>query len=385
MLPDVRSPRLVGAADGRSPAMDRGRRATWRAAFQPVLVALAVGCQEPQPRGAPARDGTDVDMRADSASVIELVTGTAPTEFDFLGALPDGALLVLESGTRNWWRITRGGEARRWTAGPAGTSAPVLAAAITGDHLATVDRTGRIREGVAGASSSQSVVRRAVGRRGTLLGFARDADGSYLTLESRMYFGALTPAPVDTVRLIRFAHDSPEQVMWEVERAGPGHPYGSMTDFVALAAFGDTIVVTGSAPPRAIWWTREATRPTEVVLAGVPVTPMTTATRAAVEADLRRRGITAEGIAIATASFPAVVAARPFGADWFVVGGAGEERFVLSVACADGRVRVLLDAQDIERIFLLRTEAVIVRGRTRPRGVMLERTPYTAFNTGCSQ
>jgi hypothetical protein len=112
---------------------------------------------------------------------------------------------------------------------------------------------------------------------------------------------------------------------------------------------------------------------------------MTTATRAAVEADLRRRGITAEGIAIATASFPAVVAARPFGADWFVVGGAGEERFVLSVACADGRVRVLLDAQDIERIFLLRTEAVIVRGRTRPRGVMLERTPYTAFNTGCSQ
>lgn len=326
-----------------------------------------------------------VDRRVGVTSAIALDASRGdPVEFRFIGVAPDSALLAIESRTGAWWRVPAAGAPQRLTVARGATHPRALIAAVAGSRVATADIAGNVTEDAAEARVPAVAVRRPLMHRGQLLGFARLPDGSYLTLESRLYAGALAPMPVDTLRVVHLVAPSSERVLWTMERAGPANPYGSMTDFVSLAAFGDTVVIAASAPPRAIWWIHGDVPDVHAAsLRGVPTAPMSARARARLEEFLRRRGVGADGVGTSTAVFPPVVAARPFRGAWFVVGGAGEERFALSAVCANGTVSVLLDAPDVSWIFLQPGEATVLRRQPGTTRATIERTPYTSFETGC--
>lgn len=212
------------------------------------------------------------------------------------------------------------------------------------------------------------------------------ADSTWLVAERRASVDSATRITRDSVMVVSVTPGGHQQGEWGFERAGPSRPDAFFSDYIGVTSYGDTIVLTGAEPARIISWVRgrPGTRG-EVPLQKVRRRSMSPADRSALATAARIVDVPVTRDAALREYYPPLVGARPDGAGWFVIAGAGAKNFALDYYCEGTFVETLLEHPSVTSITPLARAAVVVRREADPRRVVVEYYPWSVFKRSCGQ
>ena len=261
-----------------------------------------------------------------------------------------------------------------------------MGAAARAGSFALLDVSGtlwlhRAREPRAAAQRQLSVP------RGTgPMALLQTADSTWLVAERRSSVDAATRVTHDSAMVVAVTPGGRQQVEWGFERAGPSRPDALFADYVGATSYGDTVVVTGAEPARIISWLRgqPGTR-REVPLQKVRRRFMSPADRRALATAAKIVDVPVTREAALREYYPPVVGARPDGAGWFVIAGAGARNFALDYYCQGAFAETLLEHPTVTSITPLARAVVVVRREAVPPRVVVDYYPWSVFRRSCGQ
>lgn len=304
-----------------------------------------------------------------------------------LQASPD-ELLVIMKRTQELWLLPldAGRPPRRVGSFRGRRKSRIVGAAARAGSFALLDVSGtlwlhRARDPHAAAQRQLSVP------RGTgPIALLSTADSTWLVAERRASVDPATRITRDSALVVSVTPGGRQDGEWGFERAGPSRPDAFFSDYIGATSYGDTIVVTGAEPARIISWVRgqPGTR-REVPLLKVRRRSMSPADRSALATVARIVDVPVTRDAALREYYPPVVGARPDGAGWFVIAGAGAKNFALDYYCDRTFVETLLEHPTVTSITPLARAVVVVRREAAPRRVVVEYYPWSVFKRSCGQ
>lgn len=310
-----------------------------------------------------------------------------PLEVQDAAQLDSGHLILMERRSQALWTLAlkAGSKPSRVTQGVGPNRSRLLRMASRDGRVALIDILGRITVDKPSAGDPRIVAHLAPGSRRGLLGFLWLPDESFLIAENGVSVVDSTPFPIDSVFITRIIPPDSLETQWKWERGGRARPLGLMTDYLTLRADGDTVTLSGTAPPRAISWSAHTPGSRrEELLARLSPIQMSEVDRAPIEAELRRRSVPEKAIEEITRAYPVVADAKRRSVMNFVVSGTGANEFVLRGVCREnGAVHDLVAGNDVSRVFLLSELVIVVRDALDQGMMLIEVSRYEDFEYLC--
>ena len=298
-----------------------------------------------------------------------------------MSSLP-GRLLAIEKGIKDVWELELAGNGRPRRLGTLrgfGRSRAVASAAHDG-LLGVLDVAGGLSVLRAESPTAGMRVPLHVSPGTSPVALLAVADSGWVIAEQRSSIDARGRVR-DSALFVRVTGAGAQKLEWATERVGPDRQEALLSDYFTANAYDDTVVATFADPPRIVLWRVGASDSRrEFALRNSPRRPMSRRDRSDIE-----RALTASHHLGGRSAYeyPPIAGARPRGRGWFVVGGAGRQRFALDFYCDETFKETLLDHESITKVVLLDSAAVVMREDSVAGRLRVEVYPYRAFAVGC--